>query len=783
MASELFSRREKRRRSPVPVVRVLAALQLLSEARGTANTTTATTNTGNTLCPCTSPDLSTWLDAPSGKLKATVGAKDYLYTATYGLGHCQPWDADKPPACALADGTVLANAPDWCGKHWCYVDPANCGPAFSAAQSSYFLGSSLYYSYQTCGASNSFVTWSTTNSDAGKMLTTVENTLRTLKSEIESHFVALHDGSISSAQQSTCTAHFDLNTCTSCPSSPTGTGWVGASAVIDFTKTGAFISDMSDTKLKCLHDGIRLQFLKVVNSEYDMVAKDRVAYLYMGFADKGDYIQWPAMQWTRGGYDPRYRPWYAMIASGPKNVIITIDKSGSMDQQNRLPLAKEAAIKVLGTLTWLDYFLVLAFSSDVSACAPHLIPATESNINAAKNWINALSAQGTTNFVASLGTSLDLAKQGSVFEDGVSDMDRCFSAQCKTVVLFLSDGIPDSWGANDYTTLQNKGLPSSFKLFTYALGSGADTTVLAQLAANHGGEIRTVTDGGNLPDTMADYYKKLADDRDINAVRWMRYSDIVSGQTLLAGCVSIDDLRTTATVKAMVAVACMDANIIAPLSQLESLNGYTDFLASYERNSRMCANGNNPFAEMSSLQCSVRWETIQVCAPGENCLEADAKEDDEVGAVVLAIIGGAIAFCGLCAACACVCLRCKEAAAKKTNSNFQTQNSTVQMQQMGGPQRPSPRPGYGMQPQNQQFQFGMVGGNPNMFVGGQPGGGMNMNQYGPSNTFGAPQNTMPIGQSGSPRPGVGMNQNAGGGRGGGAEPMIVVLDPRNQAKT
>lgn len=132
-------------------------------------------------------------------------------------------------------------------------------------------------------------------------------------------------------------------------------------------------------------------------------------------------------------------------------------------------------------------------------------------------------------------------------------------------VLFLSDGIPDSWGANDYTTLQNKGLPSSFKLFTYALGSGADTTVLAQLAANHGGEIRTVTDGGNLPDTMADYYKKLADDRDINAVRWMRYSDIVSGQTLLAGCVSIDDLRTTATVKAMVAVACMDANVVLEL--------------------------------------------------------------------------------------------------------------------------------------------------------------------------------------------------------------------------
>ncbi|CAD7961022.1 unnamed protein product [Amoebophrya sp. A120] len=636
-----------------PLVLVASTLLLLPP-------TEATTNTGNTQCPCISPDLSAWQDTTqTSKIRATVGAKTYLYDQTYGKASCSTWDSDKPPACALSDGQALANRPDWCTKQWCYVDNSNCGAAFAPAESSYFktatgASANLHYSYQTCGQSNSFVTWDQQNSNAGKILVTVENTLKTLKREIEANYVTLT--SMTANQTASCQDHLDLNHCNTCANTPVNTGWVGSSSKVEFSTTAAFMSDLTDPLYKCLHDQIRLQFLKVANSEYDMVNKNRIAYLYAGFQEQGNYIQWPAMQWTRNGYDPRYRPWYAMIASGPKNIIIVIDTSGSMQQANRLVLAKEAAIKVLGTLTIWDYFLVISFSSDVKGMYDHVVPATDTNKQAATNWINALATGGTTNFRSTLNIAFNRAKRATIF-DGTSDPDRCFSAQCKTTILFLSDGIPDAWDpSSDGQNLRDLNPGTQFKLFTYALGVGADTSVLSQLASDHGGEMRQVSDGGNLANTMADYYKKLGDDRDINAVRWMRYTDIVSQTTLLAGCISIDDLRTTAAAKQMVAVACMDANVIASLNQLETLDGYAQFQQDYETNSRMCANGNNPFQEMTLLGCSVQWESLVVASPGTNSLkdgsEEGTKEDDGEAfiLVILAVLAG-IALIFL-----CVCL-------------------------------------------------------------------------------------------------------------------------------
>jgi Mg-chelatase subunit ChlD len=54
-------------------------------------------------------------------------------------------------------------------------------------------------------------------------------------------------------------------------------------------------------------------------------------------------------------FDARFRPWYSIAATGPKDVIIVIDISGSMQtysgSSSRMDLAKTAALKVLDTLS------------------------------------------------------------------------------------------------------------------------------------------------------------------------------------------------------------------------------------------------------------------------------------------------------------------------------------------------------------------------------------------------------------------------------------------------
>eukprot|EP00972_Heterocapsa_arctica_P049890 7338391-Heterocapsa_arctica.AAC.1 len=73
-------------------------------------------------------------------------------------------------------------------------------------------------------------------------------------------------------------------------------------------------------------------------------------------------------------------------------------------------MAKQAAVKVLDTLVWVDYFLVMAFSAGVTGHAQHLIPASEANIASAKAWIGGLEARGTTNFVDALSFSMGKAR-------------------------------------------------------------------------------------------------------------------------------------------------------------------------------------------------------------------------------------------------------------------------------------------------------------------------------------------------------------------------------------
>jgi len=753
-------------------------------------------STGNAVCPCISPTLADWTDGATGMLKATVGAKEYLYDAAYGKASCLAHDSDKPPVCATSAGAVNANRPDWCAKSWCYVDPNNCAATISKAQSLFLAGSTnIYYSYQTCGASNSFTSWQSSNSEARQMLTVVENTLSRFKTDMEDHWVLLHGGTLNTTA---CSAHRDMNTCAGCPVVPAGTNWVGSYTHMDFADTGAFIQDPADVNLKCLGDSVKNQWLRIAQAEYDMISKNRVAYLYMGFATHGDYLQWPAAKWVRNDFDPRYRPWYAMIASGPKNVIIVIDTSGSMSQSSRMDLAKQAAIKVLGTLTWLDYFMVIGFSSGVQGNARHLIPASEGNIAKATTWINSLYASGSTNFVDSLGTAFDRAKRGQTFE-GSEDLDRCFSAQCKSVILFMSDGVPSTWDSNHEQNLRNLNpnptSVSGFRLFTYALGSGADTTVLARLAADHGGQLQAVSDGGNLANSMADYYKFVSGDRNTNAARWMRYTDVVSSETLLAGCVAIDDKRTGQAANTLLAVACMDANVIvAPLSQLEQLSGYAAFATSYESNSRTCAAGNNPYLEMSTLSCSSFWERPgALSCESRNCL-ADGSIDgggssassnssregsDDGGAVavvLIAVIGGFAAI----GAAMYGMGKCIEAQ-KKANQRPQAQQ---QLPGAGVPAGAVPPyvPGGGPQPQPGMPQYSQQGGlMPPQSLQQYTASPRQSPRTSGVQQFGAQYNSpspRPVGGGGQYYQGT-PQQTGGGGRA--QEPMIVVVERQSQS--
>lgn len=68
-------------------------------------------------------------------------------------------------------------------------------------------------------------------------------------------------------------------------------------------------------------------------------------------------------------YDCRTRAWYMEAAASPKDVIILVDRSGSMTGQRR-DIAKHVVTNILDTLGNNDFVNVLTFADTVEEIVP-----------------------------------------------------------------------------------------------------------------------------------------------------------------------------------------------------------------------------------------------------------------------------------------------------------------------------------------------------------------------------------------------------------------------------
>ena len=104
-------------------------------------------------------------------------------------------------------------------------------------------------------------------------------------------------------------------------------------------------------------------------------------------------------------FDPRKRDWYVVAATGPKDIILVLDRSSitsarlnvlSGSGDTRLRAIKDAAKGVLSTLSRNDFVSVVAFGDDVSVLSPKETTerATNETIFDLKERIDSLTAQG-----------------------------------------------------------------------------------------------------------------------------------------------------------------------------------------------------------------------------------------------------------------------------------------------------------------------------------------------------------------------------------------------------
>mmetsp|Transcript_21013 Transcript_21013/g.42902 ORF Transcript_21013/g.42902 Transcript_21013/m.42902 type:complete len:692 (-) Transcript_21013:160-2235(-) len=238
------------------------------------------------------------------------------------------------------------------------------------------------------------------------------------------------------------------------------------------------------------------------------------SWTYFG-AHNGMFRQIPATHaQTCGLYDPRRRPWFVAASSGPKDVVLVIDTSGSMDDYGRMALAREAAITIVETLTVADRVAIVPFSTSAYMLGGEtkLIRATKDNKDRLIRAIKGLSANGATNFGAAFSTAFN-AIDTTIRQESTSG--------CNIAVLFMTDGqITEGIGANSVISLVNEQIRDlstrygrKAVVLTFSLGVNADHDVTKTIACQTNGIWTPVDDlafGGDLVSAMSSYYKLFA---------------------------------------------------------------------------------------------------------------------------------------------------------------------------------------------------------------------------------------------------------------------------------
>lgn len=224
-------------------------------------------------------------------------------------------------------------------------------------------------------------------------------------------------------------------------------------------------------------------------------------------------------------YDPRTRSWYIAASSGPKDVILVLDVSGSMSQvdsgsKSRLVLMKEGAAALLDSFTFNDFYAIVTFQSSggaqiITGSASNLIQATQSNIATSQAAVSRLIAGGGTHFESGF------AKAFSLFRTSTEATSRC-----KKIILFLTDGIAEdgstigSYIANQQALLGSTSAARA-SIFTFSMGPGADKTRPREIACANEGIASHVDGGANPLDAMASYFKLLATAVNSTIPRWV----------------------------------------------------------------------------------------------------------------------------------------------------------------------------------------------------------------------------------------------------------------------
>ena len=312
-----------------------------------------------------------------------------------------------------------------------------------------------------------------------------------------------------------------------------------------------------------------------------------------------------------GDYDARLRPWFIAASSGPKDIVIVIDRSRSMAAANdllekngesRIQVVRAAVRKLLGTLTQTDYVSVIAFGSKPVVLGTRtpttLLRATDTNIADLDFAVENLIPTGSTNMAPAFTKAFDVLA-GKEETSG-----------CTKVILFLTDGVttddPDKSTASKMIMSaieagQKKLTGAKAHIFTYSMSSQADHDVPRAIACANNGIWSPIASGEDPLNQMRAYYQFLAAGIVSDSVRWTApYTDAFGLGEMVTAAKAVYD-RSVSSVPVMVGVIGTDITM-SELDGHGTGSSHKTIINELMKRSQVCPTVNLSACEMQHLR-------------------------------------------------------------------------------------------------------------------------------------------------------------------------------------
>jgi len=194
-----------------------------------------------------------------------------------------------------------------------------------------------------------------------------------------------------------------------------------------------------------------------------------ISDISMGFAD-GVFTTYP-WRTLEKTYDHTQSSWYPAAISGVKDIVIVVDRSGSMEG-GKIEGLRNATKNIISDLGGKDRFNIVSFADNVKVFKNRLVTLNDEVISQSNVFLDTMIPGGTTNILAAMTKALDI-------------LSSYGQPKHQKVVIFVTDGKATT-GVTDTTSIveeiaKSNGLANA-ELMMYGYGKDADYPLLTQIA-------------------------------------------------------------------------------------------------------------------------------------------------------------------------------------------------------------------------------------------------------------------------------------------------------------